>query len=160
MRFLTYMTRPDHQVLPNCLRKPCCSTDLISKLVTGKTQDHQPMGVLALELVQLTVVPGGGASERGHILYQDHPAPEHVKVHRVSLQRGGPQVVEGLGDERHLDSCASSLEADGISTRDCIKLLGHLTHLGQKAAFHGCQMTLQETDLHLTFNTLYKFILG
>lgn len=70
------------------------------------------MGVLALKLFELTEVPGGGASERGHILYEHHPSPEHVEIHRVSLQRGGPQVVERLGDERHLDSCASSLEAD------------------------------------------------
>lgn len=118
------------------------------------------MGVLALELVQLAVVPGGGASERGHILYQDHPAPEHVKVQRVSLQRGGPQVVESLGDERHLDSCASTLEADGISTCDCIQRPGHLTRAGQNAAIHGCQMALQETDLHLTYNTPYRFHLG
>ena len=59
------------------------------------------MGVLALKLVELAEVPGGGASERGHILYKDHPSPEHVKVHRVSLQRGSLQVVERLGDERH-----------------------------------------------------------
>ncbi len=72
------------------------------------------MGVLALKLVKLGEVPGGGASERSHILYQHHPSSEHVEIHRVSLQRGGPQVVEGLGDERHLDSCASTLEADGI----------------------------------------------
>lgn len=62
------------------------------------------MRVLALQLVELAVVPGGGASERGHILYQDHPSPEHVEIHRVSLQRGGLKVVEGLGDERHLGS--------------------------------------------------------
>lgn len=74
------------------------------------------MGVLALELVELAVVPGGGASERGHILDQDHPAPEHVEIHRVSLQRGGPQVVEGLGDERHVDSFASSLRTDRRAT--------------------------------------------
>ena len=81
------------------------------------------MGVLALKLVELAEVPGGGASERGHILYQDHPSPEHVEVHRVSLQCGGSQVVEGLGDERHLNSCASTLVGDGISTCDSIQLL-------------------------------------
>lgn len=79
------------------------------------------MGVLALQLVELAVVPGGGASERGHILYEDHPSPEHVEVHRVPIQRGGPQVVEGLGDERHLVSCAATLEADGVSVSDCIQ---------------------------------------
>lgn len=79
---------------------------LISKLVTGKPQHHEAMGVLALKLVELAEVPGGGASERGHILDQDYPSPKHVEIHRVSLQRGGSQVVEGLGDERHLDSCA------------------------------------------------------
>lgn len=82
------------------------------------------MGVFALQLVELAEVPGGGASERGHVLYEDHPAPEHVEVHRVALQRGGPQIVEGLGDERHLGSFAATLEADRISTPDCIQLLG------------------------------------
>lgn len=62
------------------------------------------MGVLALKLVELIEVPDGGASERGHVLDQHHPSPEHVEVQRVALQRGGPQVVEGLGDEGHLSS--------------------------------------------------------
>lgn len=60
------------------------------------------MGVLALQLVELAEVPGGGSSERGHILYEDHSSSEDVEVHRVSLQCGGPQVVESLRDERHL----------------------------------------------------------
>lgn len=72
------------------------------------------MGVLALKLVELTEVPDGGASERGHILYQDHPSPKHVEVQRVTLQRGGPQVVEGLGDEGHLSSWASALDVVGM----------------------------------------------
>lgn len=74
----------------------------MSKLVAGETQDHQTMGVLALQAVELAEVPGGGASERRHILDQHHASPEHVEIHRVSLQRGGPQVVERLGDMRHL----------------------------------------------------------
>lgn len=115
------------------------------------------MRVLALQLVELAVVPGGGASERGHILDQDHASPEHVEVHQVSLQRGGLQIVEGLGDERHLGSCASTLDADGVSACDCTLPLGHLTHPGQRAAFHGCQMSLQETDPHLTRDTDHKF---
>lgn len=72
------------------------------------------MGVLALELVELIEVPDGGASERGHVLYQDHPSPKHVEVQRVALQRGGPQVVEGLGDEGHLSSRASALFVAGL----------------------------------------------
>lgn len=67
------------------------------------------MGVLALELVELIEVPDSGASERGHVLYQDHPSTKHVEVQRVALQRGGPQVVEGLRDEGHLSFGASSL---------------------------------------------------
>lgn len=108
------------------------------------------MGVLALKLVELAVVPGGGASERGHILDQDHPSPKHIEIHRVPLQRGGSQVVEGLGDERHLASRASSLEAAGISTCDCIQPLGHLT------PFMGVKW-LQETDLLLTDIALHNF---
>lgn len=87
----------------------------MSKLVAGEAQDHQPMGVLALQVVELAEVPGGGASERRHVLDQHHAAPEHVEIHRVSLQRGGPQVVERLGDERHLGTAASTLEADRVS---------------------------------------------
>lgn len=60
------------------------------------------MGVLALQQAEFAEVPGGGPSERGHILNQDHPSPEHVEVHQVALERGGSQVVEHLGDERHL----------------------------------------------------------
>lgn len=80
------------------------------------------MGVFVLQLVELVEVPGGGPSERGHVLYEDHPAPEHIEVHRVALQRGGLQVVEGLGDEGHLGSFAGTLEADETSRRDCIQL--------------------------------------
>lgn len=58
-------------------------TYLVSKLVTREAQDHQPMGVLALQLIQLAEVPGGGASEGGHILYQDHSSPEDIEVYRV-----------------------------------------------------------------------------
>lgn len=94
----------------------------MSKLVAGETQDHQPMGVLALKPVELAEVPGGGASERRHILDQHHAPPVHVEIHRVPLQRGGPQVVESLGDERHLRPCASTLEADGISAPACVPL--------------------------------------
>lgn len=84
----------------------------MSKLVAGETQDHQPMGVLALQLLERAEVPGGGASERCHILDQHHAPPVHVEIHRVPLQRGGLQVVERLGDERHLRPSASTLEAD------------------------------------------------
>lgn len=107
------------------------------------------MGVLALKLVEFTEVPDGGASERGHILDQDHPSPEHIEVQRVALQCGGPQVVEGLGDEGHLSSWASALDVVGM--RVCAR--GHPSRT-EKAAFHGCQMALQETDPQLTHNTL------
>lgn len=113
MRSLTYTKTRYCRVTPDRSRPWRCSTDLISKLVTGETQDHQPMGVLALKLVELAEVPGGGASERGHVLYEDHPSPEHVEVHRVAFQRGGLQVVESLGDERHFYSSVSTVEEDG-----------------------------------------------
>lgn len=106
------------------------ATDLISKLVAWETQDHQPMGVPALKLVELAEVPGSGSSERGHILYEDHASPEHVEVHCVSLQRGGLQVVERFGDERHLNGRASTLEADRVSICDSIQTFDHLVHLG------------------------------
>lgn len=75
------------------------------------------MRVLALKLVEFTEVPDGGASERGHILDQDHPSPKHIEVQRVALQRDGPQVVEGLGDEGHLSSWASAV--DVVAMRVC-----------------------------------------
>lgn len=92
---------------------------LVAKLVAGEAQDHEPVGVLGLQLAELGVVPGGGASERGHVLDQHHSAPEHVEVHRVALQRGGLQVVEGLGDERHLVSspCAAQVGREDGRTR-------------------------------------------
>lgn len=86
------------------------------------------MRVLPLKQVELVEVPGGGASERGHVLYQDHPSPKHVEVHRVALQRRGPQVVESLCDERHL---APSLDPVGMRVRGCSKPLGQLTQ-GEK----------------------------
>lgn len=76
------------------------------------------MGVLALQMVELAEVLGGGASERGHILDEDHSSPEDVEVHRVSLQRGGPQIIEGFSDERHLGSFGATLEAVWISACD------------------------------------------
>lgn len=39
-----------------------CPTNLIAKLITGEGQDHKPVWILALELVELAVVPGSGAS--------------------------------------------------------------------------------------------------
>lgn len=128
MWFLACVHTRFRRLTLKCLRWTRCRTDLISKLVTGKTQDHQPMGVPSLKLVELAEVPGRGASERGHILYKDHPSPEHVEVHRIPLQRGGLQVIESFGDERHLDSCASTLEADGVSVCASIQPFGHLMH--------------------------------
>lgn len=95
-------------------------THLVSKLVTREAQDHQPMGVLALQLIKLAEVPGGGASERRHILYEDHTSPKDVEVHRVPFYRGGPQVIEGLSNERHLCYGDVSLEGDCVSACDCI----------------------------------------
>lgn len=100
------------------------------------------MGVPALKLVELAEVPGSGASERGHILYEDHPSSEHIEVHCVSLQRGGLQVVESFGDERHLDSCASTLEADRVSICDSIQTFDHLIHLG--LPFMGVRLLYRE----------------
>lgn len=117
------------------------------------------MRVLALELVQLVEVPGGGTSEGRHVLYQDHPAPVHVEVHQVALHGGGLQVIEGLGDERHLHLRVPRLEADRTVVLDSTQPLSHLTVSGCHAAFHGCLVSLQETDPHLTRETFDTMVL-
>lgn len=153
IHFLAYIKTRYCRIILSCTWLTCFSTDLISKLVTGETQDYKPMGVLALEQVELAEVPGGGASEWGHILDQDHPAPEHVEVHRVSLERGGSQVVEHLGYERHLNSRASTLDAGSIwACNSTQRLVARLT------CFHGCQMALRETNLHQTHYTLIRLV--
>lgn len=105
------------------------------------------MGVLALQLVELAEVLGGGASERGHILDEDHSSPKDVEVHRVPLQRGGPQIIKGLCDERHLGYFAAALEAAWFFRCEGLLTPGHTTHSEQKVTFHKSQMTLQEPDL-------------
>lgn len=83
------------------LLTPCLvahRTYLVSKLVTGEAQHDQPPRVAGLELVELGVIPHRGASERSHVLDQDHAAPENTKIHFFPLQGGGAQVIEGLGD--------------------------------------------------------------
>lgn len=45
----------------------------MAELITGNSQDHEPLaGVALVELVHLGVIPGGRASERRHILYEDN----------------------------------------------------------------------------------------
>lgn len=46
---------------------------LMAELVAGHPQNDEPLGGEALmELVHLGVIPGGGASERRHVLDEDH----------------------------------------------------------------------------------------
>lgn len=55
------------------------------ELVAGHSQDNEPLaGVPLMELVHLGVIPGGGASERRHILNEDHFALEGRKIKRFS----------------------------------------------------------------------------
>ena len=57
----------------------------MSELVAGHRQDHQPPAAVAgVELVHLVVVPGGGPSERRHVLDQDHFAFKGGEVEHFS----------------------------------------------------------------------------
>lgn len=119
------------------------------------------MGVLALQVVELAEVPGGGASERRHILDQHHASPEHIEIQRVPLQRGGPQVVERLGDVRHRRTSASTLEADRTSARhtapsdsDCASDQATDQWDHWRTAFMGVKW--RETDPQLTYDTQLK----
>lgn len=73
----------------------------MSKLVAREAKNHQAPGEAALQLIELGVVPGGRASEGGHILDQHRPASECVKVYLLPIQADGTKVVEGLGDVSH-----------------------------------------------------------
>lgn len=74
---------------------------LMSKLVAREAKNHQAPGKAALQLVELGEVPGGCASERGHILNQHCPASECVEIYLLPVQADSTEVVEGLGNVSH-----------------------------------------------------------
>lgn len=73
----------------------------MSKLVARETKNHQAPGKAALQLVELGEVPGGSASERGHVLNEHCPASEGVEIHLLAIQADGTKVIERLGDIGH-----------------------------------------------------------
>lgn len=91
----------------------------MSKLVAREAQNHQAPGEAALQLVKLSEVPGGCASERGHILNQHSPAPERVEIYLLPIQTDGAEVVEGLGDVSH--GAEQSVQSGGALLRVCGK---------------------------------------
>lgn len=74
---------------------------LMSKLVAREAKNHQAPGKAALQLVELGEVPGGCASERGHILNQHGPASERIEIYLLPIQADSTEVVEGLGYVSH-----------------------------------------------------------
>lgn len=73
----------------------------MSKLIARKAKNHQAPGKAALQLVELGVVPSGGASERCYIFNQHCPASECFKIYLLPVQADSTEVVERLGNERH-----------------------------------------------------------
>lgn len=70
---------------------------LMSKLVAREAEDHQAPGEAALQLIELGVVPGGCASERGHVLNQHCPASEGINPgNRVDLILNQLKTTEEL----------------------------------------------------------------
>ena len=67
---------------------------LVPELVTRETQHNEAVRVATLELVELGEIPCGRASERGHVLDQDHLAPEDIEVQLFPGQGDGAEVVE------------------------------------------------------------------
>ena len=47
----------------------------MTKLIAGKRQDGQPVSEPVDKLVHLGVIPGGRASQRGHVFDENHAAP-------------------------------------------------------------------------------------
>ena len=113
---------------------------MVAKLVAGEAQDHQPMWIPALELVELGEVPGCGPSEGGHILDEHHPPPVDVEVYGVPLQGGGTQVIERLGDVRHAARLGTfNCRPVRLWRRSCRTCWSH--DLGYNGAFVGCRVT-------------------
>lgn len=67
---------------------------LMSKLIAREAENHQAPGKAALQLVELGVVPNGGASERCYVLNQHCPASECIEIYLLPSQADCSEVVE------------------------------------------------------------------
>lgn len=62
----------------------------MAELVAGHSQDHEPLaGVPLVELVHLSVIPGGRTSERRDILDEDNFALQGGKIKRFPREEFG-----------------------------------------------------------------------
>lgn len=77
---------------------------LMSKLVAREAKNQQAPGKSTLQLVELGEVPGGCASERGHILNQHCPASECIEIYLLPIQADSTKVIEGLCNVSHCQS--------------------------------------------------------
>jgi len=74
---------------------------LVTKLITGKSQDNELLAKLVGECVHLGVIPGGRASQGGDVLDEDGFAFEHVHLQLGSGKTAAGeslsrQVIKGL----------------------------------------------------------------
>jgi len=74
---------------------------LMTKLITGKSQDNELLAKLVGECVHLGVIPGGRASQGGDVLDEDGFALEHVHLQLGSRKTTASQslcrqVIKGL----------------------------------------------------------------
>jgi len=74
---------------------------LMTKLITGKSQDNKLLAKLVGKRVHLGVIPGGRASQRGDVLDEDDFPLKHVHLQlgsgeTATCQRLCRQVVKGL----------------------------------------------------------------
>lgn len=74
---------------------PYHTAHLMSKLITGYTQDNEALGgVAAVELVHLSVVPGCCSSEGRHILNKNHFSSQRREAQDFTRQQFGCQLVK------------------------------------------------------------------
>lgn len=118
----------------------------MSKLVAGKAENHQAPGKAALQLVELGEVPGGCASERGHVLNQHCPASECIEIYLLPIQADGSKVVEGLGNVSHGESAGGAWQSGGSPLKGLLKGWGGRRSLkGQEGSHNGALSILRMT---------------
>lgn len=86
----------------------------MSKLIAGDTQDNEALGgVAAVELVHLSVIPGGRSSEGRHILNEHHLPSQRREAQGFPRQQLGCQLVELL----HITSHGQRSFTNGVKDR-------------------------------------------
>lgn len=90
----------------------------MSKLIAGCTQDNEALGgVAAVELVHLSVVPGGCSSQGRHILNKNHLSSQRREAQDFTRQQFGCQIVKPFHTASHgnrlLELFCAFLPCDG-----------------------------------------------